>query len=175
MEMRTSRFLEVLQDPAFQLPHLRQARFLYIEDLTRPDMLFSFGYPLPWIGEFFNLLPLLYVVLTVVNQRLQPRPDDPQMLAQYKMMTFMLVIFGFIFYSFPAGFMLYIMTSAALGIVESKIIKAELAKDPEIGATASGEAPASQSSGNSAPYPARQKKGQGASSSPSKGKSRSGR
>ena len=154
---------------------LRQAPFLYIEDLTRPDMLFSFGYPLPWIGEYFNLLPLLYVILTVVNQRLQPKPEDQQMLAQYKMMTFMLVIFGFIFYSFPAGFMLYIMTSAALGIIESKIIKAELARDPEIGAIASGEAPVPQSTGNSAPYPARQKKGQGASASPSKGKSRSGR
>ena len=56
---------------------LRQAPFLYIEDLTRPDRLFSFGYALPWIGEWFNLLPLLYVILTVVNQRLQPKPEDP--------------------------------------------------------------------------------------------------
>jgi YidC/Oxa1 family membrane protein insertase len=153
---------------------LRQAPFLYIEDLTRPDMLFSFGYALPWIGEWFNLLPLLYVILTVVNQRLQPKPEDPQMLAQYKMMTFMLVFFGFIFYSFPAGFMLYIMTSAALGIIESKIIKAELARDPEIGTVATGENAAAQSSPGSAMYPARQKKS-GASAAPQKGKSRSGR
>jgi hypothetical protein len=45
-----------------------------------------------------------------VNQRLQPKPEDPQMLAQYKMMTFMMVFFGFIFYQFPAGFMLYILS-----------------------------------------------------------------
>jgi membrane protein insertase Oxa1/YidC/SpoIIIJ len=60
---------------------------------------------------------------------MQPKPQDPQMLAQYRMMTFMLVFFGFIFYKFPAGFMLYIMTRAALGIIESKIIKAELAHE----------------------------------------------
>jgi YidC/Oxa1 family membrane protein insertase len=141
---------------------LRQASFLYIEDLTRPDALFSFGVAIPWIGDSFNLLPLLYVILTVVNQRLQPRPEDPQMLAQYRMMTFMLVFFGFIFYKFPAGFLLYIMTSSGLGIIESKIIKAELARDedtrpPEAGATAA--TPGGQSSGGpQALYPARGKK-----------------
>ena len=112
---------------------LRQASFLYIDDLTRPDMLFrfpgSFAIPLVGYGEYLNLLPVLYVVLTLVNQRLQPRSKDPQAAAQQKMMGFMMVFFGFIFYGFPAGFMLYIMTSAGLGIAESKIIKAQLARE----------------------------------------------
>ena len=99
---------------------------------------------------------MLYVILTLVNQKLQPKPEDPQMQAQMKMMSFMLVGFGFIFYNFPAGFMLYIMTSSALGIVESKIIKSQLAReDEEAGSTqnASGGTPAV-----AGPYPAKAKK-----------------
>jgi YidC/Oxa1 family membrane protein insertase len=139
---------------------LRQASFLYIQDLTRPDALCSFGTTLPFLGQWFNLLPILYVILTVVNQRLQPKPEDPQMLAQYRMMTFMLVFFGFIFYSFPAGFLLYIMTSSALGIIESKIIKAELKRDEEAGGAAASTGPDSvgPTSSPAALYPARARK-----------------
>jgi YidC/Oxa1 family membrane protein insertase len=148
---------------------LRQAGFLYIEDLTRADQLFHIGLHLPWLGDFFewfNLLPILYVILTVVNQSLQPKPDDPQMRAQFRMMTFMLVFFGFIFYNFPAGFMLYIMTSSALGIIESKIIKAELRREEgEPGNTVKGSAGGPQSGSNSggSMYPARTKKSEDAS------------
>jgi YidC/Oxa1 family membrane protein insertase len=136
---------------------LRQASFLYIEDLTRPDHLFSWGVQVPFLGEYFNLLPILYVILTVVNQRLQPRPTDPNMLAQYKMMTFLMVFFGFIFYSFPAGFMLYIMTSSALGIVESKIIKKVLAKEEETAAAQSPSGAAPAPAAALAAYPLRPK------------------
>ncbi|HBO53102.1 MAG TPA: hypothetical protein DD471_14035 [Planctomycetes bacterium] len=108
---------------------VRQASFLYIEDLTKPDMLFPFSFHIPLLGEYFNLLPVLYVVLTMLNQKMQPRSDDPQAAAQQKMMGFMMIFFGFIFYGFASGFMLYIMTSAALGIAESKIIKAQLARE----------------------------------------------
>lgn len=119
---------------------LRQAEFLYIKDLTQPDQMFDLGFQLPLLGHYFNLLPVLYVILTVVNQRLQPRPQDPQMQAQHRMMTFMMVFFGFIFYRFPAGFMLYIMTSSALGIVESKVIKAQLAREDATSGTGNAAA-----------------------------------
>lgn len=122
---------------------VRQASFLYIEDLTKPDMLFPFPFHIPFLGEYFNLLPVLYVVLTMLNFKMQPRSDDPQAAAQQKMMGFMMVFFGFIFYGFASGFMLYIMTSAALGIAESKIIKAQLAReDLELEGKQGGEAAA---------------------------------
>ena len=114
---------------------VRQASFLYILDLTKPDRLVDFGltpndafYFWPFYGQL-NLLPILYVVLTMVNQKMQPRPEDPQAASQQKMMGFMMIFFGLIFYGFASGFMLYIMTSAALGIAESKIIKAQLARE----------------------------------------------
>jgi YidC/Oxa1 family membrane protein insertase len=133
---------------------LRQAGFLYISDLTRPDHLFAFGANLPIIGSHFNLLPILYVILTVVNQQLQPKPEDPQMQMQFRMMSIMMVVIGFIFYTSPAGFMLYIMTQAALSIAESKIIKAELARDETADA---GDA----SAPTKAMYPMRSKKTDG--------------
>jgi YidC/Oxa1 family membrane protein insertase len=135
---------------------LRQASFLYVSDLTRPDHLFSFGTNVPFLGMYFNLLPVLYVILTVVNQQLQPKPDDPQMRAQFRMMSFMLVFFGFIFYSFPAGFMFYFMTSSALGILESKIIKAELAREGDLASPALSASGAPSAS--STYYPSRPKK-----------------
>ena len=118
---------------------VRQASFLYILDLTKPDDLLyslwwykmdpdSLFYFWPFYGQL-NILPILYVVLTMVNQKMQPRSEDPQAAAQQKMMGFMMIFFGFIFYGFASGFMLYIMTSAALGIAESKIIKAQLARE----------------------------------------------
>jgi YidC/Oxa1 family membrane protein insertase len=139
---------------------LRQADFLYITDLTWPDRLFSLGFELPFLGAHFNLLPILYVILTIVNQQLQPKPEDPQMRAQFRMMTFMMVFFGFIFYQFPSGFMLYIMTSAALGIIESKIIKAELARE-ELSGGSGGSAGVAVGAPSGAPYGAASKKSGG--------------
>jgi membrane protein insertase Oxa1/YidC/SpoIIIJ len=87
---------------------------------------------------------------------MQPKPSDPQMQQQMKMMTYMMVFFGFIFYSFPAGFLLYFITSAAIGMIESRIIKRMLAREglgPD-----SGNAPAQATSGprpRPALYPAR--------------------
>ncbi len=105
---------------------LRHAPFLYIDDLARPDRLF----PLPTIPilgwDSFNLLPVLYVVVTVLNQRMMPKSPDPQMQQQQKMMNFMMVFFGFIFYNFASGLLLYFLTSSTLGIVEQRIIRAEL-------------------------------------------------
>ncbi|MFQ5655748.1 MAG: YidC/Oxa1 family insertase periplasmic-domain containing protein, partial [Planctomycetota bacterium] len=105
---------------------LRQTPFLYISDLTQPDHLFELPFSLPLLGSWFNLLPVVYVILTLVNQRMMPKSDNPQMQQQQKMMTFMMVAFGFIFYGFSSGLLLYFLTSAGLGIIEQKIIRAEL-------------------------------------------------
>ncbi len=111
---------------------IRQQSFLYIDDLTRPDRLLGLGlsFPVPLMGplEYFNLLPILYVIVTVINQKMMPKPTDPQALQQQKLMTFMLIFFGFIFYNFSSGLLLYFLTSSSLGIVEQKIIKKELAR-----------------------------------------------
>ena len=106
---------------------LRQTAFLWIGDLTQPDMLFQMPFALPLLGDWFNLLPLIYVVVTLINQRMMPKSEDPQVQAQQKMMTFMMIAFGFIFYSFASGLLIYFIISALVGIGEQKLIRKELA------------------------------------------------
>ena len=110
---------------------LRQASFLYISDLTEPDRLAELPFSLPFLGEWFNLLPILYVIVTLINQKMMPKSDDPQMRQQQKMMSFMMIAFGFIFYNFASGLLLYFLTSASLGIIEQKMIRAELNREEE--------------------------------------------
>ncbi len=105
---------------------LRQASFLWVADLTRPDMLAQIPFSLPFLGNWFNLLPILYVIVTLVNQKMMPQSDDPQVQMQQKMMAFMMIAFGFIFYSFAAGLMVYFITSALVGIIEQKMIRRDL-------------------------------------------------
>ncbi|MGB1396621.1 MAG: YidC/Oxa1 family insertase periplasmic-domain containing protein [Planctomycetota bacterium] len=106
---------------------LRQTAFLWIGDLTQPDMLFQMPFALPLLGDWFNLLPLIYVVVTLINQRMMPKSEDPQAQAQQKMMAFMMIAFGFIFYSFASGLLIYFIISALVGIGEQKLIRKELA------------------------------------------------
>lgn len=122
---------------------LRQAPFaLWIQDLSVPDRMLriDFNTYLPFIGtiEYFNLLPILMVVLWVWQQRTMPTPTDPQQARMMKMMAFMPILFGFLLYNYAAGLSLYMITSSAFGIVEIKVIRklwpiddAELAKKPK--------------------------------------------
>ncbi len=107
---------------------LRQAPFaLWIQDLSIPDRMLriDFNTYLPFIGtiEYFNLLPILMVVLWIWQQRSMPTPTDPQQARMMKMMAFMPILFGFMLYNYAAGLSLYMMTSSAFGIVEIKVIK----------------------------------------------------
>src|SRR5438093_9952840 len=76
---------------------LRQAPFLWIRDLTQPDRLAHLPFTIPFLGDELNVLPVVYVILTILQQKMQPMPTDPQMQQQMKMMTYLMVFFGFIF------------------------------------------------------------------------------
>ncbi|HAK94197.1 MAG TPA: hypothetical protein DCM87_04140 [Planctomycetes bacterium] len=111
---------------------IRQAPAMFglIGDLTLPDRTFPLGFQVPFLGwEYFNTLPILYVLLTIVQQRMMPVPKDAQARQQQKMMGLMMIFFGFIFYNFSSGLLLYFLMSAALGIVEQRIIRRELAAE----------------------------------------------
>jgi YidC/Oxa1 family membrane protein insertase len=107
---------------------LRQAPFaLWIQDLAVPDRMLeiNFNTYLPFIGtiEYFNLLPILMVILWIWQQRSMPKPTDPQQARMMKMMAFTPILFGFLLYNYAAGLSLYMMTSSAFGIVETKVIR----------------------------------------------------
>ncbi len=103
---------------------LRLARFLYIDNLAAPDALFQFPGPIPLVGwHEFNLLPILTCGLFLVQQKmfLPPAETEEQRLTN-KMMNFMTIFMGFMFYKSPAGLCLYFMASSLWGIAERKLL-----------------------------------------------------
>jgi len=117
-----------LYQALFYSVHLRQASFLWIADLSQPDKLYHFGSPVPYIGDYFNLLPVVMTIVWVIQQKLMPKPEDPQMQQQQKMFAFMSIIFGFMFYHVASGLVLYWMVMNFLSIIEQTVIKRQMNK-----------------------------------------------
>lgn len=122
---------------------IRQQDFIpgWINDLSKPDALFSFGgLSLPIIGSTFNLLPVIYILLQMLNMRMMPVSTDPQMEGQMKMMRLMPVFFGFIFYNMPSGLVLYFTVQSLLTIVEHYFLKRTLNAEAALAAVNAGGA-----------------------------------
>lgn len=105
---------------------LRDASFLWIETLAQPDKLFSFGIDIPILGEYFNLLPFLMAGVTLMTFKLSPAPtvDKKEKKSQNFFLLLMTVIFFFLFYSFPAGMVLYWTFANVFQIVQQKLLSA---------------------------------------------------
>ncbi|MCX7934574.1 MAG: membrane protein insertase YidC, partial [Planctomycetota bacterium] len=113
----------------------RHAFFLpgWMEDLSQPDRLLSWQWNLPLIGHDLNLLPLIYLAIQIVQMRMQPTSDDPQVAQQQKIMQIMPVIFVFIFYSMPAGLVLYFTVSGLYALIEQWYLKRILTQPAKAG------------------------------------------
>lgn len=105
---------------------LRGAMFIpgWIDDLSAPDVLFTWSQPIWFIGNEFHLLPILMGVTMFLQQKLTSKlPKDPSQLSetekQQKMMgNMMSVLFTVMFYNFPSGLNIYFMLSNLLGIAQ---------------------------------------------------------
>src|ERR1039458_2035762 len=76
---------------------MRGAPWLWVTDLSQPEHI------------AIRILPVVMIVSQFVMQKMTPQPaGDPN---QQKMMMFMPLIFGFMFYNFPSGLVLYYLTS----------------------------------------------------------------
>ncbi|MCE9615789.1 MAG: membrane protein insertase YidC [Lentisphaerae bacterium] len=89
---------------------LRFAEFLWIKDLSEPEHLLAGVLPIP-----LNILPLLMTATTVIQQKLTPSTGDPQ---QQKIMTFMPIMFLFLFYNMASALVLYWTVSQGLAILQ---------------------------------------------------------
>ncbi|MFO0954392.1 MAG: YidC/Oxa1 family membrane protein insertase [Isosphaeraceae bacterium] len=112
-----------LAGPEQQRELLRHASFLYIDNLAAPDMLFKFPFELPFLGEYFNVLPFLVVALMLVQTKLfAPPATTPEAEMQQKMMKYMMVFMAFMFYKVPSGLGLYFITSSLWQICERLLL-----------------------------------------------------
>jgi YidC/Oxa1 family membrane protein insertase len=85
----------------------------------------------PWIGwvhdlaspDPFFILPVLMTASSLFQVWLNPTPPDPM---QAKMMWFMPLAFGVMFFFFPAGLVLYWLTNNILSIAQQWLINRQL-------------------------------------------------
>jgi YidC/Oxa1 family membrane protein insertase len=76
---------------------MRGAPWLWVPDLSQAE---------PWE---IKVLPIVMIASQFIMQKMTPQAGgDP---AQQKMMMFMPLVFGFMFYHFPSGLVLYYLTS----------------------------------------------------------------
>ena len=79
----------------------------------------------------YCIMPVIVVALMMVQQRFTPMGNmDPN---QARMMKMMPLIFGFFFFTFPSGLVLYIFVNMCLTILQQWIIKKKF-KKPELAA-----------------------------------------
>jgi YidC/Oxa1 family membrane protein insertase len=119
---------------------LRQEAFLsrldWASNLAGPDMLYYWGdwlWPYfsgrgtGWLGPYFNILPVLVVVLFLLQQKLfMPPATDEQTAMTQKMMNIMTLAMGLFFFRVPAGLCIYFITSSLWGIGERILVKKTL-------------------------------------------------
>ena len=102
---------------------LRQAPFLWIRDLAAPDMLYRFPWELPFLGHWLNVLPFVVVSLMLVQTKLfAPPATTPEAEMQQKMMKYMMIFMGFMFYKVPSGLGIYFITSSLWAIGERLLL-----------------------------------------------------
>ena len=106
---------------------LRHAPFFgWINDLSAPDRLFSFGFKIPMMNPPYGI-PVLTLIMgasMLLQQKMTPTPGDP---TQAKMMMFMPVIFTVIFINFSSGLVLYWLVGNIISISQQYFTQKKLA------------------------------------------------
>jgi len=99
---------------------LYEASFLWIADLSKPDQWLALPVTLPFFGGYLNLLPCLMTGLTLLTSALQREEAlTPALIRQQRIRLFWMAgAFFLLFYTFPAGMVLYWTTNNALALVK---------------------------------------------------------
>lgn len=123
---------------------LRGATFIpgWIDSLTSPDVLFSWGYPIIFIGNSFHLLPILLGAVMYFQQRYTLRASgadmsklNDQQRQQVATGNIMVAVFTVLFYHLPSGLNLYWLFSSLLGIAQQHWLRLK-GKHPSLMKTA---------------------------------------
>lgn len=115
-----------------QAPLFGQA-IRWCSNLAAPDMLYNWSAFMPQmitrgegifgLGPYLNVLPLITIGLFLLQQKLfMPPATDEQTAMQQKIMKYMMVFMGLLFYKSPSGLCLYFIASSLWGIAERKMI-----------------------------------------------------
>ncbi len=103
---------------------LQGVPFLWITDLSLPDVLFRFDTSLPLIGMDFHLLPFVMTITSFAQSMMTPQTTTPENRQQIIMMKYFLpVFFLFISWSMPSALILFWMAQNLFSIAQMLFIK----------------------------------------------------
>ena len=121
---------------------LRQASMFgssirFLSNLAAPDMMIDWtswmpqwvtsGYGMFGLGPYFNILPIATIFLFIAQQKiLMPPPADEQARIQQKVMNFMMIFMGLLFFKIAAGLCIYFIASSVWGLAERQFMPKEL-------------------------------------------------
>jgi YidC/Oxa1 family membrane protein insertase len=119
--------IELRMSPLFG-PYIR-----WCSNLAAPDMFLNWSWFMPdfinsgmgifGLGPYLNILPLVTVGLFLVTQKMaMPEPTNEQAVMQQKMMKYMTIFMGLLFYKVASGLCLYFIASSLWGIAERKML-----------------------------------------------------
>jgi YidC/Oxa1 family membrane protein insertase len=141
---------------------LRQASLLgeavrWCSNLAAPDMLWNWSNVMPamlgsetgWLGPFLNILPLATVGLFIWQQTLfMPPATDDNTALQQKLMKYITLFMGVMFFKVAAGLCIYFVASSLWGIGERKLLPKMVSTATPGPAAAAVSRPASAQSQN---------------------------
>ncbi len=96
---------------------LQGQSFLWIQDLSRSDRLFDWGWDIPWFGAYLNLLPFILGGVTVLSTWLAARHAGNRDLPKRNLFG-MGLLFFVLFYSFPSALVLYWLSSSVFQLLQ---------------------------------------------------------
>ena len=100
--------------------HLSGESFLWIADLSHADAFMALPFSLPFFGGYLNLLPFIMTGFSFVASKLHSHPsmDAAQQRKQARNLVLMSLGFLILFYTFPAGMVLYWTTNNLISVIK---------------------------------------------------------
>jgi YidC/Oxa1 family membrane protein insertase len=106
----------------------------WCSNLAAPDMLYNWIWFMPpfvstgmngifSLGPYFNILPILTIVLFIGQQKIMMPPAvDEQAAMQQKIMQYMMIFMGLMFFKVASGLCIYFIASSLWGLAERKFL-----------------------------------------------------
>ncbi|HEX3725761.1 MAG TPA: hypothetical protein VHV08_05935, partial [Pirellulales bacterium] len=89
------------------------------------------GFVISYLGPYLNLFPLCTIGLFIWQQKMfMPPPADEQAALQQKMMQYMMIFMGILFFKVPSGLCVYFIASSIWGIIERKMLGKKTSSAP---------------------------------------------
>jgi YidC/Oxa1 family membrane protein insertase len=101
--------------------HLSGESFLWIADMSQPDAFMQLPFQIPFFGGYLNLLPFIMTGFSFIASKMHSHPamDVAQQRKHSRNLVLMSLGFLVLFYTFPAGMVLYWTTNNLISVIKA--------------------------------------------------------